>query len=431
MQAQHPDVLARAQQLLQQQNFSAAVDLLAPVAQHNPGEPGVVRLLGLAQLRSGNVAAARQTFQHLVALVPGEPEGHKDLGVALASLGDLDAALASFDSALALDAQAYLARLHRGRTLERLGRDDEAVFAYFGAIRQAQDAGRWLGDTTTPPLLRDLVRNAMSVVDAGRRRIFDRALQPLLAQHGAAALQRVETCLANYLGEVAIPPPDAAQRPLFLYFPGLPTPHYFERELFPWLAGFESKTDVIRSELQQLMQEDGGFVPFLGNDTPEQVADQLAGTRGAPAWNAFFFYRHGQRYEDNCRRCPQTAAILDGLPLARIREHAPEICFSVLTPGSHILPHSGVTNTRVVCHLPLIVPEECALVVGGEIHAWQEGRCVVFDDTFEHEAWNRSEKLRVVLLMDLWNPHLTAVEQEAMAGLVGAIGDFNAAVGVG
>jgi aspartate beta-hydroxylase len=430
MQAQHQEVLTRAQQLLQQQNFAAAADLLAPVAQRNPGEPGVVRLLGLAQLRSGDVATARQTFQHLVSLVPNESDGHKDLGVALASLGELDAALGAFDTALGLDPNAHLARLHRGRTLERLGREDEAVLAYFGAIHRAQDAGRWLSDATTPPLLRDLVRNAMSVVDAGRRRMLDKALEPVVARHGAGALERVEVCLANFLGEISAPPADAAQRPLFLYFPGLPSQRYFERELFPWLGEFEAQAGVIRAELQQLMQQDGGFVPFLGNDTPEQVADQLVGTRGEPAWNAFFFYRHGERYEDNCRRCPQTAAILDKLPLARIREHAPEICFSVLTPGSHILPHTGVTNTRVVCHLPLIVPEECALVVGGETHVWQEGRCVVFDDTFEHEAWNRSESLRVVLLMDLWNPHLSEAERDAMGVLVGAIGDFNAAAGL-
>ena len=77
------------------------------------------------------------------------------------------------------------------------------------------------------------------------------------------------------------------------------------------------------------------------------------------------------------------------LPLVRIREHAPEVMFSVLTPGTHILPHRGVTNTRVVCHLPLVVPEDCALVVGGEQHEWREGEAVAFDDTYEHEAWNR------------------------------------------
>jgi aspartate beta-hydroxylase len=84
-----------------------------------------------------------------------------------------------------------------------------------------------------------------------------------------------------------------------------------------------------------------------------------------------------------------------------------------------------VTNTRLVTHLPLIVPSDCALRVGGEVHAWQKGRCVTFDDTFEHEAWNRSEHTRVVLILDCWNPDLTEVERAAVTDLVVAIGEFN------
>lgn len=113
------------------------------------------------------------------------------------------------------------------------------------------------------------------------------------------------------------------------------------------------------------------------------------------------------------------------MPLVRVRDHAPETLFSILRPGTHILPHHGVTNTRLVTHLPLVVPIDCALRVGGEIHRWQEGRYVTFDDTFEYEAWNRSEHNRAVLIVDSWNPDLSAAEQAAVADLVAAIGDFN------
>ncbi|MEE7566058.1 aspartyl/asparaginyl beta-hydroxylase domain-containing protein, partial [Xanthomonas sp. Kuri4-3] len=110
------------------------------------------------------------------------------------------------------------------------------------------------------------------------------------------------------------------------------------------------------------------------------------------------------------------------------REHAPEICFSVLAPGTHILPHRGVTNTRLTVHLPLVVPGQCALRAGGELHEWQEGHALVFDDSFEHEAWNRSTESRTILLMDTWNPHLDLPEREAIEHLVAGIGDFNRAV---
>jgi len=111
-----------------------------------------------------------------------------------------------------------------------------------------------------------------------------------------------------------------------------------------------------------------------------------------------------------------------------VREHGPEVLFSVFTPGTHLLPHRGVTNTRLVGHLPLMVPEDCALKVGGELHQWQEGQVVIFDDTYEHEAWNRSDKTRVVMIFDIWNPHLSEAERAAVTDLIPAMGDFREAV---
>ena len=99
----------------------------------------------------------------------------------------------------------------------------------------------------------------------------------------------------------------------------------------------------------------------------------IRGHHGSPAWNAFFFYRHGVRNDANASRCSRTMTALDAAPLCRVRAYAPEVCFSVLTSGSHIQPHHRVTNTRVVTHLALVVPDDCALVVGGESHTWQEG----------------------------------------------------------
>jgi aspartate beta-hydroxylase len=104
------------------------------------------------------------------------------------------------------------------------------------------------------------------------------------------------------------------------------------------------------------------------------------------------------------------------------------VLYSVFTPGTHLLPHKGVTNTRLVGHLPLIIPDDCALSVGGEVHVWKPGKVVVFDDTYEHEAWNRSGQTRVVMIFDVWHPHLTEAERVAVTDLVGAIGDFRKAV---
>jgi len=357
----------------------------------------------------------------------------KEVGAARAHLehGRPADAVPHYARALELDPEFFIGRLHYARALELSGRAHDALVNYYRAINQAQAKGRWRNEETTAPMLRELVLHAMRYVDHGRRQHFERTLADASARLDAAAKRRLELCLQYYLGERAPAYADPRQKPKFLYYPELPATTYFARTLFPWYEELEARTESIRAELDAVLRDRTNVEPFLKIDAPEDVPRYLGGgAQGAPAWDAFFFYRHGQRYDDNCRRCPRTAAILDTLPLARIPRYAPEVCFSVLTPGTHILPHRGVTNTRLVTHLPLIVPANCALNVGGELHAWQEGRCVTFDDTFEHEAWNRGDSLRVVMLLDVWNPHLAPAECEAVTLLLGAIRDFNTAAGI-
>ena len=389
-----------------------------------------LNFLAMCRLAQQQPVQAVELLERARAAAPHDAETYKSLGVAYRAGGDAQRSAQALGEAVRLDPDYYVARLHLGVTLEALGLADEAVAHYFRAVRQAQAQGRWLNEATTPPGLRPIVLAAMRSVDHGRHRLFDRSLAPLRARYGATALTRVEAALAIYLGDIAPNYPDARQRPLFLFFPGIASQPYYDRAQFPWLAALERETDAIRSELLNMLAAEHGFEPFLRFDSAAKVEDYLRGTGGQQAWQGFFFYRHGERRDDNAARCPHTASVLDTLPIVRIREHAPEVQFSVLTPGAHILPHRGVTNTRLVTHLPLVVPPDCALRVGGVDHAWQEGRCVVFDDTYEHEAWNRSDRTRVVLILDTWHPDLTDVERAAVSDLVEAIGAFNSAAGI-
>jgi aspartyl/asparaginyl beta-hydroxylase (cupin superfamily) len=99
--------------------------------------------------------------------------------------------------------------------------------------------------------------------------------------------------------------------------------------------------------------------------------------------------------------------------------------FSILRPRTRIPPHTGVANTRLVLHLPLIVPAGCGFRVGGETRLWTEGEAWVFDDTINHEAWNDSEKPRAILICDVWSPFLSAGERDLIAQLLGALDRFN------
>jgi aspartyl/asparaginyl beta-hydroxylase (cupin superfamily) len=91
--------------------------------------------------------------------------------------------------------------------------------------------------------------------------------------------------------------------------------------------------------------------------------------------------------------------------------------FSLLRPRARIAPHTGVQNTRLVCHLPLIVPPGCGFRVGNEVREWEEGKLLIFDDTIEHEAWNPSDQDRAILILDCWNPHLSEDERAMICHL--------------
>jgi aspartyl/asparaginyl beta-hydroxylase (cupin superfamily) len=137
-------------------------------------------------------------------------------------------------------------------------------------------------------------------------------------------------------------------------------------------------------------------------------------------WGAIFLWEYGQPNQPVIDRCPATASALEALPRSNIPGRAPSAFFSMLKPRTRIPPHTGVTNTRAIIHLPLIVPEGCGFRVGGETRPWIVGKPFAFDDTIEHEAWNDSDELRAVLIFDVWNPHLTPREQDAIARYYGA-----------
>jgi aspartate beta-hydroxylase len=245
-------------------------------------------------------------------------------------------------------------------------------------------------------------------------------------RHGDAAIDRVSRAFAGYCGGEAPPPTHPLQQPSFLFVPGLPDKPWWEREAFPFLAALEAQTDAIREELLQVLADEDGLAPYVDMPDDAPAAPMWRTLNRSPRWSGYHLYRHGDRIEAHARRCPRTMAALEALPLLRIPGHGPEALFSVLRPGTHIPPHTGVINGRLTVHLPLMVPPDCgALAAAREPRAWREGECLVFDDSFVHEAWNRSGRTRVVLIFDVWNPDLSAAEREALAAGIAAIGEFH------
>jgi aspartate beta-hydroxylase len=216
------------------------------------------------------------------------------------------------------------------------------------------------------------------------------------------------------------------QDPVLLYYPRLPPIPFYDRAHFPWLGELEAATDTIRAELGVVMREDQAkFAPYI-QYKPGDPVNQWTELNHSTAWSTFFLWRDGVRQDANCARCPNTTALLERLPLAHQRGYGPTAMFSVLAPNTHIPPHTGSANTRLICHLPLILPEKCSFRVGNETRDWKMAEAWVFDDTIEHEAWNNSDETRVILILDVWNPLLSAAERELVEAMMSALNEYQA-----
>lgn len=416
-----PDV----QTLMQQGRLDEAERLARQSLQARPGDVESLDVLGLIALRRGQLPRAQQLLESAIESNPNHALSRHYLGRVHDASGNVDGALAAHGAAIKLAPGMFIIRLHYALALERAGQIDQAAIQYFRASNDAQAQGRWLSPETTAPALRPMVEHAVLTVRATRKQTFANLFEPLRQKFGADSLERIERSLRIYFKEEAPVYADPRQQPTFLYVPDVPPAAYLDRSLFPWIEQLEAQTDAIRQELLQLLRTDAGRERVF--NTEEIEKQNLRGLQRPPSWNGYYFYRHGERRADNCAACPVTAKTLDILPLSHVRDHGPEVLFSVFTAGTHLLPHRGVTNSRLVGHLPLLVPPDCALNVGGEVHEWREGRAVVFDDTYEHEAWNRSDRTRVVLIFDIWNPYLTEAERAAVELIVPAMGDFRKA----
>jgi aspartate beta-hydroxylase len=417
---------SQAQQLLREGRIAESEQLYEQILEASPDDVEALNVIALSALRRRDFTRAGALLQRAVEAHPGDFHSRYHLGRCRDESGDLAQAVVEYRSALKMQPRAYTARMYLASALDRSGDLQQALPEYVNALSQAQREGRWLDPASTSANIKPQVERAVRIIRESKRAMADEAYTRLRAAHGESELARVARALRIYLRDEAPLFPDPRQQPTLFYFPDLPPSAYLERRLFPWIEAFEACTASIREELLTLLPSDAGRERVFLSEEIERV--NLRGINAKPSWNGYYFFRHGRRRDDNCAACPATAAAIDALPLCRVEAHGPEVLYSVFTPGTHLLRHRGVTNTRLVGHLPLIVPKDCALVVGGEQHVWQEGRVVVFDDTYEHEAWNRSASPRVVLIFDIWNPHLTDVERLAVAELMSRMGDLHPAV---
>jgi aspartyl/asparaginyl beta-hydroxylase (cupin superfamily) len=206
------------------------------------------------------------------------------------------------------------------------------------------------------------------------------------------------------------------QEPTAFFYPGLPTVQFFDSAQFGWASAIESATPAIRAELEALRAAGtDDFRAYIQHETVASEANkELLGKKD---WSILALCENGWLMPTVIAKCPKTWDTMLQAPLPRISGWGPTVVFSLLKGGAHIAPHSGMFNTRLVCHLPLIVPGGCRFRVGNEIREWEKGKLLIFDDTIEHEAWNDSGDDRIVLIFDVWRPEFSEQEKSELTAL--------------
>jgi tetratricopeptide (TPR) repeat protein len=367
----------------------------------------------LEALADGHAAArhfgaARDALAQLVTIQPDHFDAWLKLSAMCGALGDGAGALDALTQALAQRPLDFTALLMRATQLDRAGRVDDAGEAFGRALAQAPD--------TSPPHLAPVLAmatkryQAWQVQQAEALRVAVKAITPLT--------QALDGLITNTLHITA---PDRTG-PTHYCYPGLPEIPFHDRADFPWIAPLEAQTDEIEAAFHTVVAAEAAqLVPYIQYGTGVPL-DQWDVLNNNPAWTAIHLLQNGRVVEPNARHCPELMALLSSIPQPDIAGAGPNAMFSLLAPGAHIPPHTGISNARLVCHLPLIVPPGCWFRVADDKRLWSRGTAWVFDDTIEHEALNPSEALRVILIIDVWHPALDAAARAGVTAVIGAGG---------
>lgn len=364
-------------------------------------------------LRQGDAGSARKQLQILTEKPAGSSSASAwfSLAVAERALGNQDAMHAALDKSLELEPRDLRALLLKSDTLAAQG-NRRAALSFFGIVAKLYpDASRF------PAPIADEIRRAHDAHVRLEREVAERM------QAGVAAAGFNERSSSRFARSLALLQGKSRryeQEPRSYYFPELPTITFYDRKLFPWMDAIEAATSDVRAELQGLLDGPNVFAPYIEAEANMPV-DRAHPSLESKEWTSSYLVRDGKVVPALADRCPKTMAAVEHAPLERIKGRAPFVLFSKLTPGAKIRPHTGFLNTRLVCHLPIIVSEKCWFRVGADVRGWEEGHCFAFNDTIEHEARNEGQGTRTVLIFNIWRPELTEEERRLVTALMESI----------
>jgi len=397
---------------------SEAEKLLRQAQLEAPRHPLVLNEIGRSRLMAGDLAGAYEVLAHAAREEPSNASIWINLAATLRGLNRHEEEMRAIEQVLALEPANLRAWLQKG-SLQELQNDSRAAAITYRQVLQTISPAMQL-----PAWMHEALAHAKQVVDANNRALeafLQNRLTTLRSRYDDMPLHRFDRCLDTLVQKKRV----YRQQPSFMYFPQLAAIEFYERGDFPWLDSIEAATDDIRAELIDVLAEDRvSLEPYVTQGTGRTIEQKWRELHHSLRWSVYYLWREGVAYPQHIARCPRTVAALESWPRCEVPGCSPTAVFSILDAKTRIPPHTGVNNTRLVVHVPLIVPPGCGFRVGGEQREWQPGKAFVFDDTIEHEAWNDSNEPRAVLILDIWNPALSPAERSMVCETIAGVNDF-------
>lgn len=406
MAKQSERLLQDADSALKDRDPHKAASLYQQVLQLEPDNLDALTFLSQYALQSNQLDSAITLLTHVIKLNPADHFSRRALGEAVEAKGDLKAAETLYRQALQIRQDDPMAMCALASLLGRTGRVEQAAQIASLALDIDPNMGLYAQDPNVATRARQQITEALKHLST----VLERQHQVSVASVGSPDTVKR---MANAIWPATTPHSsdlsyeNLRQRPWLFYVPGLESTPFIDSALIPAAQELAASASDIIAEVTSALDPD--------RDGENYTMGHLGAILDpAPDWRAVHLYKGGV-LQEAATRFPKTTKILAGLPLAQINA-APAVAYlAILGPGAELPIHCGGSNAHVTIHLPIIVPEDdCGMIVGGKDSTWTLGQPLVFDDSFEHQISNQSDRPRVVLVTQAYHPNLTKAEVSAM-----------------
>nr|XP_021544280.1 aspartyl/asparaginyl beta-hydroxylase [Neomonachus schauinslandi] len=325
----------------------------------------------------GHMRGSLITLQKLVQLFPDDMSLKNDLGVGYLLIGDNNNAQKVYEEVLNVTPNDGFAKVHYGFILKAQNKIAESI-----------------------PYLKEGIESGDPGTDDGR-----------FYFHLGDAMQRVgnkEAYKWYELGHKRGHFASVWQRSLYNVHGLKAQPWWTPRETgyTELVKSLERNWKLIRDEGLAVMDKAKGL--FLPEDE---------NLREKGDWSQFTLWQQGRKNENACKGAPKTCSLLDKFPETTGCRRG-QIKYSIMHPGTHVWPHTGPTNCRLRMHLGLVIPKEgCKIRCANETKTWEEGKVLIFDDSFEHEVWQDAASFRLIFIVDVWHPELTPQQRQSLPAI--------------